>query len=780
MPAWMTSMADAIDERLGEPATRVTTTVFPIAGVGTPLVALSAASGNASQTSHGEVVVLLNWAAAAQGGVPVGWADYSTVEVVNAVMPELTKSSLIPGLTRGIYELPIHLIGHSRGGSLVAELARRFAASGIWVDQVTTLDPRPRDSISGDAEMGTTPWPVTFADNYYQDWDWNFVDGEPVSGAADRYLPYMDNGYAGRDFSNHSNVHLWYHGTIDTTGDAPDGPATLLLDSDRDSWYASGELRGANAGFGYSRIGGLSRTSDTSPAGDAPILGLHPLRGGSASRELTDVSQAVWPNVVAGGVSGAADGILSAGDNAELTIRYWDADSSITIEAYLDTDTNPYNGYSPALLASLTGPATPGRTTNDLSASINAAALQTGQFYVMLFATDAAGRRRVLPSLTSIAVEAAPPAPLAPRVAAAFDVADPSKIDVRLRSSDDSLRAYRRSGPGPWAAKPMNPSWSLPPLAGDPQHWRRAGGAAFTAYVSNGDLILLDEADDATGPRNLTSELQLESSLLPELDLLDAPDGIIRLVARSSEGDIIVIASTDGSLWSATNITTDHLRANARATPALAGALVTYATLWGGLNIAGLTAEGTLWSIWTSPDAGGWFSSDLSVTAGTPTLAGGLAPYVTPWGGINIAGVEPSGALTVTWWAPGLGGEWRRADFSEIYGKVDLLPDTIVSYVTPWNALNVAGVDPDGRLWVYWWEPSRAGDPELDRWTLSRIDPHVPVGGEADLRASGPITPLSTPAGRIDLFSSNASGDPVRLWWDRAVGDYWNAELIEG
>jgi hypothetical protein len=61
-------------------------------------------------------------------------------------------------------ELPIHLLGHSRGGSLITALAADLGAKGAWVDQLSPLDPVP---VGSDAPINITD-NVSFADNYFQ------------------------------------------------------------------------------------------------------------------------------------------------------------------------------------------------------------------------------------------------------------------------------------------------------------------------------------------------------------------------------------------------------------------------------------------------------------------------------------------------------------------------------------------------------------------------------------------------------------------------------------
>ncbi len=109
-----------------------------------------------------ETVVLLDWTAVA-GLLPIE----STVAVAAAVAPCLYEPLPALGLNEPLAQGPIQLIGHSRGGSLVGQLAEDLGQQGIWVDQVTTLDPCPW-SLASDAPM--TAWSnVVFWDNYWED-----------------------------------------------------------------------------------------------------------------------------------------------------------------------------------------------------------------------------------------------------------------------------------------------------------------------------------------------------------------------------------------------------------------------------------------------------------------------------------------------------------------------------------------------------------------------------------------------------------------------------------
>src|SRR5687768_15619020 len=71
-----------------------------------------------SATDSGEILIKLDWRQLANN-------DYSTYEVAALVVPRLLQVNFIPEMNgHALAELPLHLIGHSRGGSLICEMSR--------------------------------------------------------------------------------------------------------------------------------------------------------------------------------------------------------------------------------------------------------------------------------------------------------------------------------------------------------------------------------------------------------------------------------------------------------------------------------------------------------------------------------------------------------------------------------------------------------------------------------------------------------------------------------
>jgi hypothetical protein len=329
-------------------------------------------------SDSGEIIIKLDWSSRADD--PFN----ASQDIADAVVPALLSPTFIPELAgRSLAEFPIHLIGHSRGGSVVTEMARLLGQQGVWVDHQTTLDPAPLSEY-GDAEVSTFS-NVLFADNYWQiNSDTFCPNGQSLPGAYNRYLANLLNGYS----CNHSDTHLWYHGTIDWSHTPATDTQATITSSERPIWWTSYELQGYFAGFHYTRIGAGNRLSADEPAGPGNGRirdGYNQLwdfgAGVSANRRLLPSNNGSWPNLIQFDLL-TAQPVTQGGD---ISLQYFfqfnqPASQSATIQVYLDSDSNPYNGNQGQMFQSIE----PGTGTNVLQRrfTLNTSSTSPGQYYV--------------------------------------------------------------------------------------------------------------------------------------------------------------------------------------------------------------------------------------------------------------------------------------------------------------------------------------------------------------------------------------------------------------
>ena len=342
--SWILPMASRFPGHPGFPGTQLTCYEIEITASGGGFAATATRlDGPAPDASNiGEIVVKLDWSSIDTGQATTG-------QVAAAAAAALLSTGLIPENDgRPLAELPLHLIGHSRGASVVSEISRELGKRGVWVDHLTFLDPVP---ISGDAAVEV--WEnVLYADNFYQQLgEFLIPQGSPVSGAFNRKLVNLPSGYAYLSGANHSDVHLWYHGTVQLGTPATDTQASITS-SMRSTWWTAAESSGAAAGFHYSRIGGGDRLSSATPAGNGtePIhQGYNRLwdlgAGTGTNRSLVTGKNALWPSLVI--VRRTSPASLPAGTAFDLELRHQSDDASAgapLLTVTLDPDANPWNG----------------------------------------------------------------------------------------------------------------------------------------------------------------------------------------------------------------------------------------------------------------------------------------------------------------------------------------------------------------------------------------------------------------------------------------------------
>jgi hypothetical protein len=342
---WVIPMLQRVPDYPGFPGTNFSCYSITISESGGTIVASRTLLSGSSPLAmdSGEILIKLDWSSLA------GLFGASSTEVAGGAVNALLSTSLFPELGgRALAELPLHLAGHSRGSSVISEMARLLGAQGVWVDHVTLIDPHPVFEL-GDAAVRV--WQnVLFAESFWQmNSDFTCPNGESAVGAYNRFLSNLSGGYS----CAHSDVHLWYHGTIDLATPTGDSDATITS-AERQTWWTAAEAAGAQAGFRYSRIGGGDRLSTAEPAGQ----GTGRIRDGvnqrwdfgagtSANRVALPANNGLWPNVIVVNLTGT--NTIAPGASTTAGFSYQSGASTnqfVTAQLFLDRDANPLNSSS--------------------------------------------------------------------------------------------------------------------------------------------------------------------------------------------------------------------------------------------------------------------------------------------------------------------------------------------------------------------------------------------------------------------------------------------------
>ena len=123
---WIIPMAGKIGSYPGFPGTTYSCYEISITrnGSGQYVTTASLIAGPAPfLTDSGEIVVKLDWSTLSGLGGP------STTTIAQVASDALLSTTLIPELGgHPLAEMPLHFIGHSRGGSVITEMARLLGA----------------------------------------------------------------------------------------------------------------------------------------------------------------------------------------------------------------------------------------------------------------------------------------------------------------------------------------------------------------------------------------------------------------------------------------------------------------------------------------------------------------------------------------------------------------------------------------------------------------------------------------------------------------------------
>lgn len=275
--AWVEATAKSVLARAGGDGA-----VYRYDGATRVLTRVPEAGGNGSSAN---VVVIFNWNEDS-GFIDEG-PNWNYAQAAGDVMQAMLRDAAYAAGEEGPSDLVsgrvVHLIGHSRGAVVISEAVRRLALAGLPVDQMTTLDPHPVNGTLDaryDLNWGD-PVPVRWSNVAWADNVWRAdgggilngldFDGMPLANTFDVPLSESLLNCCAYSFS-HSDVHLWYFGTIDLAPNPSNGEQTIT-NTMRNSWWPGGA---ALLGFHRSAIGGGTRPAIppgvAPPAGSAPLL----------------------------------------------------------------------------------------------------------------------------------------------------------------------------------------------------------------------------------------------------------------------------------------------------------------------------------------------------------------------------------------------------------------------------------------------------------------------------------------------------------------------------
>ncbi|HRJ49570.1 MAG: peptidylprolyl isomerase [Phycisphaeraceae bacterium] len=329
-----------------------------------------------------------------------------------------------------------------------------------------------------------------------------------------------------------------------------------------------------------------------------------------------------------------------------------------------------------------------------------------------------------------------------------------------------------------WQYTNLTTATGSPTLRGniEPFYDPKTGLRHAVAPSDSGLILFTQNTAGQWSFTNLTTTIAGGQVIEGEITVFTTTDGFVNIAGMSDAGHLVLFrqaGTASNWAWEYHNISTQDLATRGLTTPSFTGRLTSYVTAWNGLNVVGLDADGRIQAVWWAPgiDQNLWTATNLSEVVGAPRFVGGLTVYLTSWYATNIVGITQQGHVSVTWWLPEFGGNWRTDNLTTLFNGSLLVGNTISSFVTPWGATNIAGLDSTGKLWVYWWAPG-IGD---NAWVITDMSSAVPQG---TYQMVGRIRGVTSPANTINLVGTAVNGDVMRYYWNPAGDQQWKADDV--
>jgi cyclophilin family peptidyl-prolyl cis-trans isomerase len=328
---------------------------------------------------------------------------------------------------------------------------------------------------------------------------------------------------------------------------------------------------------------------------------------------------------------------------------------------------------------------------------------------------------------------------------------------------------YQASSTADWTVSDLSLQSGAPTITGKLTAWFDTNDSRFYAAAPSaaGLLLFTRSTTGFWNVRNLGTEISTSQIVNSDVSVFTSTDGLNHVAGTTSNGQLVIFDQTatkdsgGNYTWTFANIATRDLIPNGKTMPVWVGDITTYVTSWNGLNVAGLDSNGKIQVVWWAPGLSAWTTDNLSDLTGAPAITGSLTSYLTSWGGINLAGTDSNGKLNVTWWVPG--ANWVTNNLTDQFAGPTLVTTSLSSYVTPWGGLNIAGLDANGKINVYWWAPG------MSDWVVTNLS-DITTGAVAP---SGRMTGVASPSGTINLVGKSASGAALRYYWNPGDGGTW-------